>query len=152
MRVPFSLLPSRQSRMQKFGFAFSLIACAVILFLHNPVGGYEWQQLEKRVTPLEMTEACPGRRYMELVEKGERKTLEERNEIFDLNRICWQQRSWEESTTAPFSEWRSRQALLPWFSSVVNTLSAMLLSLVAGAVLLWVFRPVSALPADRERV
>jgi hypothetical protein len=131
----------------------------LVLFIHNPTGAYEWQQSKTFYEQLPSTAECAmgsntQKRFSEVMQEAIRKDVyagmvaHNAAEWKHLSDACSPSTSHDELETLPFSEWRSREALIPWFVSIVNTLWAMVATIVAGAIWIWVFRTISPNSTD----
>lgn len=127
--------------MQRLGLAVAFLLLVAVLFVHNPTGGYEWQRYATVFERLPPKPECSMQRLDELSRPNARQTAEHIAEANRLTDLCFPGTSHEELQTLPFSQWQSREALLPWLARVVNLLWAAAAAVLAGVGLVWVFRP-----------
>lgn len=122
--------PARLNMTQRIGFFVALAISVLVLLLHFPFEGYDNDHF---VITRYGTGPCPN------ITKERLKTMTyaELTESFDATRRCTND---EELQVRPFSEWESKGAIVPWFSSVPHAIAGLVFALGLGALWVWVFR------------
>lgn len=127
--------PKNQNAIQKIGFIAASLLAILIIFLHNPLDGYE-SIADNSLTALENTLKCDDALYEklnqdQLREKFSDEELATRNHRNVIE--C-------EAPPLPLSEWRSTSPMISWLGSVVHTVATILLVLIMGIIWIWVFK------------
>lgn len=123
------LSPSRQNPVQRRGFFFSLAIASLILLLHFPFEGYDF---EHYVTTRYGVGTCPI--GADVAMKMPPEQLDQY--MKDLRRCSDD----GETQIRPFTEWKSKAPIIDWFGSVVHATTALIFALSLGGIWLWVFR------------
>lgn len=158
MRSPSAALSSLNGT-QRVGFGAALMLLLLMLFIHNPTAGYEWQRTNTVSVSAPMTAECAmgsdtQKRFAEIMQEAVRTKryagmiARDAAEWKHISDACLPWTTRTEVETLPFSEWRSQEALVLWFSSILNTLWAMIATIVAGVIWIWVFRTISPQSTD----
>ena len=126
-----TLSPANQNTVQRSGFFGSLFIASLIIFLHFPFAGYN---NERYVTTRIGYGPCPKQVSLEEVKNSSTKEIKKRIEGYKRCSNAGEMR------TIPFSEWRSKEPIIKWFSSVINTIVAFSFVLFIGVMWIWVFR------------
>ena len=121
--------------MQRVGVAVAALSMVAVLFLHNPTGGYVWQITTTSYKRLPPSDGCSMQRFSELSQPGALRTVEAIREHQLLNSLCFPNEPTEVERTLPVAQWRSEDAVVPWFGSVVNTVWSLVS--VLAAVVAW---------------
>ena len=125
-----SLSPKNQNVVQRAGFAGSIIISLAIIFLHFPFNGYD--NSEYVVTHYGYGPCAPNISVEEVFNL----TAKELRERVGMNKRC---NNNGEFRGKSFSEWRSSSAIMPWFSSPLNTIITIVFSMLFGVVWVWIF-------------
>ena len=139
-------MPIQISSTQRVGLVAALLLAVAVLFLHNPTGGYVWERtqtgfryLEK--PPSKPNPACNAQRLNELLPSEPRNlSAAETRERAKLLEVCFPGEVTERVVTLQLSEWTSRNAVIPWFANVANTLWSLFAVLVGAGVWFAMFR------------
>ncbi len=170
MNIPRFFIPKHQSNIQRMGFAMSLIAMVALIFLHNPIDGYQIETTEYRnekivrpkCTRDEVSEGemlqLKGRLPLEKWHELNFGSLPEGFETWPFHKqIEWQRstylvpgdeimnrcvdiRTYYYGEVLPISEWRSSNPLVAWFGTVIHLLGALFAVAVAAIIWLVVFQ------------
>jgi hypothetical protein len=171
MNLPTFFLPKHQSNTQRMGFAVFLIAMVAVIFLHNPIDGYQTEvskdRYEEVISPkctkhevsqgraLQLKGRVPINQWHEMYSEP----LPEGIETWPISKqVDWQMstylvpgneiinrcvdiRTYSYDEALPFSEWRSKGPLVGWFGSVVHLLGALVAIAVAALIWLVILQP-----------
>ena len=123
------------NKSQRIILATSALLAVIVLFLHNPTGGYLLEETRMGSRYLEKSlPGCNSVRLEELIQAIQRLSNAEALEKDKLAQLCFPSEAVEYQVTLPFSDWRSKAAVLPWLSSVANALWSLIAILIGAGV------------------
>jgi hypothetical protein len=128
--------------LQKSGLVGAILLALIVIFLHNPTGGYSWSIMAPRSTdPFKVAE-CSNQEYLMLTMKRGDRSNAEQARFIDMNKACDAKiERWDEEVALPFDLWYSKAALVPAFGYVATVAWTLLTIVAAGIVWIVAFRP-----------
>lgn len=152
------LLPANQNNFQRAGFAFSLVGILLLVFAHNPFGGYNYSY-EHRVYERQRNGTCSDSEYTQYDKtlrdaadwekrwpnlSSKERDAERPSIILNvgeprtrLEAKCFENVAHSESELRPFDQWTSNDPIVNWLGPVLHLLSATILMIAIG--LIWIF-------------
>ena len=115
---------------------FSALAISlflVVVFLHNPLGGWEY----RTYVPYKPQVPCTREMYERLMRIMQKEFTEEDLQTW-ISKCAAPSGQWE---LLPFTEWRSQEPVLVWFGSVKNSMIVVGYFLIGIAAFYFIFRP-----------
>jgi hypothetical protein len=137
------LSPSRQNPIQQKGFFVSLAIAALVLLLHFPFDGYDYEHYVITRYSIGPCNRPPD------VSVGQIKEMsyEELRQRQEAIKGCFNEGEFQ---TLPFFDWKSKAPIIAWFGSVVHVIAAFVFSLSLAGIWLWVFRDIRQRATDRN--
>jgi hypothetical protein len=129
--VAGSVQKRRSNRVQRRGFFASLALATLVIYLHFPFHGYEYEHF---VVTHYGVKPCPSGRDASGQLSMDRDSLDKWYE--DMKRC--QDRG--EMQTLPFSLWHSEAPIVNWLGYVDHMFAALFLIFLLGGLWLWIFR------------
>lgn len=170
MKIQALLLPKNQNEMQRKGYAATLLLMVLLIFLHNPLDGYQvtksiplWRESHnpdcssKEISDakhLDLQSKWPLNKWDEfqgfepipegILDGPIIKELQWRNSVAARAKKvldkCISIHHYSREEVLPFSEWMSNAPLFSWLGQVIHLLGAIFGLAVAGVIWLLVFQ------------
>lgn len=149
MKDMFAMIALKnQNTVQRIGSFVTIAVCLALVFLHNPISGYDiyYSKPGQLNTEYDMSTGKSyyynGYRSPECLEAA---ALHERSpvlsEMYEKALAMVNEHDCFGKHLLSFSEWKSWSPLIPWLGLVVNLLYSIITVFVLGGFWLIVFRP-----------